>query len=184
MVLSLEYVSIVHILKYRYDYFNDIILEYIYKKNITNEPPFKYRHVSLNINIAYIELSTLSCRDLTGLTRALYVRYNISYLRKIYLKRWDCVTLINLYFGFPVLLETVSMAIMCVSALYYTVYTLDFDGNVSANRLSTYMTLGYIISRCILYLSTFAWMVVCCHKTTQESNKGIYFIHRISRDIH
>jgi hypothetical protein len=71
---------------------------------------------------------------------------------------------------------------MCVSALYYAVYALDFDSDISVNRLSTYMTSGYLITCCILYLSIFVWMTVCCHKTTQEANKGIYFIHKISLD--
>jgi len=186
IVLSVEYVSIVHMLKCRYEYFNGIILEYFNKKNITTEPPSKYKNVSLNINIDYIELPALSGTDLTVPARALHGRHNISYLRTIYLKMYDCVTLINSYFGFPILLETVSMAIMCVSALYYAVYTLDCDGDLSVNRLSTYMTSGYLISVCILCLLIFAWMVVSCHKTTQEANKGIYFIHRIclDRDIH
>jgi len=186
IVLSVEYVSIVHMLKCRYEYFNGILLEYITKKSITTEPPSKYKNVSLSINIDYIELPALSGTDLTGPARALHGRHNISYLRTIYLKMYDCVTLINSYFGFPILLETMSMAIMCVSALYYAVYALEFDSDLSVNRLSTYMTSGYLILCCILYLSIFAWMVVCCHKTTQEANKGIYFIHRIclDRDIH
>jgi hypothetical protein len=186
IVLSVEYVSIVHMLKCWYEYFNCILLEYFNKKCMTTEPPSKYKNVSLSVNIDYIELPALSGRDLTGPTRALHGHHNISYLRMIYLNMYDCVTLINSYFGFPILLETVSMAIMCVSALYYAVYTLDFDGDLSVSRLSTYITSGYLTTCCILYLLIFAWMVVCCHNTTQESNKGIYFIHRISldRDIH
>jgi hypothetical protein len=153
---------------------------------MANEPPFKYKNVSLNVNIDYIELLVLSGRDLTATARALHGRHKISYLRMIYLKIYDSVTLINSYFGFPVLLETLSMAVMCVTALYYAFYALDFDSDISVNRLPTYMASGYLISSSILHLTIFAWMIVCCHKTTQEVNKGIYFIHRISldRDIH
>jgi hypothetical protein len=186
MILSVEYVSIVHMLKCRYEYFNGILLEYFNKNNMTTEPLSKYKNISLNINIEYIELPALSGRDITGTTRALQGRHKISYLRMIYLKIYDSVTLINSYFGFPILLETVSMVIMCVTALYYAFYALDFDSDFSVNRLQTYMTSGYIISCCILYLSVFSWVIVCCHKTTQEANKVIYIIHRLSlnRDIH
>jgi hypothetical protein len=173
-------------LKCRYEYFNGMLLEYFNKKSITTEPPSKYKRISLNISIDYVELPALSGRDLTGPARALHGSHNISNLRMIYFKMYDSVTLINSYFGFPLLLETVSMVIMCVGALHYAFYALHFDGDLSVNRLSTYMTSGYLITHCLLYLSIFAWMIVCCHKTTQEANKGIYFIHRISlgRDIH
>ena len=186
IILSVEYVSIVHMLKCRYEYFNGILLEYFNKKNKTTETPSKYKNLQLSVNIGYIELPALSGRDLTGTARALHGRHTISYLRMIYLKIYDSVTLINSYFGFPILLETVSMVITCVTALYYGVYALDLDSDFSVNRLPTYMTSGYLISLSILHLSVFAWMIVCCHKTTQEANKGIYFIHRISldRDIH
>ena len=186
IILSVEYVSIVHMLKCRYEYFNGILLEYINKKKMATEPPSKYKNLSLGVNIDYIELPAVSGRDLTSTARALHGRHKISYLRMIYLKIYDSVTLINSYFGFPILLETVSMAIMCVSALYYAAYSLDFDSNDSVNRLTKYITSAYLISYSILYMSIFVWMIVCCHKTTQEANKGIYFIHRISldRDIH
>jgi hypothetical protein len=186
IILSVEYVSIVHMLKCRYEYFNGILLEYINKKDMATEPPSKYRNVSLNANIDYIELPALSGRGLTGKKRAIHGSYKISYLRMIYLKMYDSVTLINSYFGFPILLETVSMVITCVTALYYAVYALDFDSDFSVHRLATYTTSGYLISLCILYVSIFAWMIVCCHETTQEANKGIYSIHRISlnRGVH
>ena len=186
MILSVEYVSIVHMLKCRYEYFNGILLEYFNKNNMTTEPLSKYKNISLNINIEYIELPALSGRDITGTTRALQGQHKISYLRTIYLKIYDSVTLINSCFGFPILLETVSMVIMCVTALYYAFYVLDFDSDFSVNRLQTCMISGYLISCCIIYMSVFAWVNVCCHETTQEANKGIYIIHRISlnRDIH
>lgn len=186
IILSVEYVSVVHMLKCRYEYFNGILLEYINKKNMATELPSKYKNLSLNVNIDYIELPALSGRDLMGTARVLYGRHKINYLRVIYLKIYDSVTLINSYFGFPILVETVSMVIMCVSGLYYAAYTLEFDSDDSVNRLTTYITSGYLVSCCILYMSIFVWMIICCHKTTQEANKGIYFIHRISldRDIH
>ena len=186
IILCIEYVSIVHMLKCRYEYFNDILLEYFNKKNMATEPPSKHKNVSLSVNIDYIELPALSGRDLTASARALHGRHKISYLRMIYLHIYDSVTLINSYFGFPILLETVSMAIMCVTALYYAFYILDFVSGFSVDRLQSYMSSGYLISCSILYLSVFSWMIICCHKTTQEANKGIYFIHRISldRDIH
>lgn len=186
VILSVEYVSIVYMLKCRYEYFNGILLEYFNKKNKATEPPSKYKNISLNVNIDYIEIPAVSDTDLTGTARALHGSHKIRYLRMIYLKIYDSVTLINSYFGFPILLETVSMVITCVTALYYAVYALDFDSDFSVNRLPTYMISVYLISLSILCLSIFAWMIVCCHKTTQEANKGIYFIHRISldRDIH
>jgi hypothetical protein len=173
-------------LKCRYEYFNDVLLEYSNKKNMATDPLSKYKNVSLNVNIDYIDLPVLSSRDITGKARALHGHHKISYLRMIYLKIYDSVTLINSYFAFPILLGTVSMAITCVTALYYAFYALDFDSDFSVNRLPMYMTSSYLIWYCILHLSVFAWMIVCCHKTTQEANKGIYFIHRISldRDIH
>jgi hypothetical protein len=173
-------------LKCRYEYFNGILLEYFNKINMANEPPSKYKNVSPNVNIDYIELPALSGRDITGTTRALQGQHKISYLRMIYLNIYDSVTLINSCFGFPILLETVSMVIMCVTALYYAFYVLDFDSDFSVNRLQTCMISGYLISCCIIYMSVFAWVNVCCHETTQEANKGIYIIHRISlnRDIH
>jgi len=186
IIFSVEYVSIVHMLKCRYEYFNGILLEYINKKNMATKPPSKHKYLSLNVNIDYIELPALSGRDITGTARALYGRHRVSYLRVIYLKMYDSVTLINSYFGFPILLETVSMVIMCVTTLYYAAYFLDFDSDISVSKLPTYITSGYLISCCILYMSVFVSMIVCCHKTTQEANKGIYFIHGISldRDIH
>lgn len=186
IILSVEYVSLVHMLKCRYEYFNGILLEYINKKNMATGPPSKYKSLSLGVNIDYIELPALSGGDQTGTARALHGRHKISYLRMIYLKIYDSVTLINSYFGFPILLDTVTMVITCVSALYYAAYTLDFDSDASVNRLTMYVTSGYLIGCSILYMSVFVWMIVCCHKTTQEANKGIYFIHRIylDRDIH
>ena len=186
VILSVEYVSIVHMLKCRYEYFNGILLEYINKKNMATEYPSKYRNISLNANVDYIELPALFDRGLTGTARALHGSHKFSYLRMIYLKMYDSVTLINSYFGFPILLVTVSMVITCVTALYYAVYALDFDSDFSVHRIVTLTSSGYHISLCILNLSIFAWMIVCCHETTQEANKGIYFIHRISlnRDVH
>jgi hypothetical protein len=173
-------------LKCRYEYFNGLILEYFNKKNMATETPFKYENVSLNVNIKYIELPTISGKDLTGTIRSLHGRHIINYLRMIYLKIYGGVTLINSYFGFPILLQTVSMTVMCVTALYYAVYALDFVRDFSVNRVHTYMTSGFLISCSIVYLSVFAWLIVCWHKTTQEANKGIYFIHRIplDRDMH
>jgi hypothetical protein len=186
IALSVEYVSIVYMLKCRYEYFNGIISEYFNKKNMATEPPFKYKNVSLTVNIEYMDMPALSGRDLTGTIRALHGRHKISYLRMIYLKIYNSVTLINSYFGFPILLETASMTVMCVTGLYYGLYVLDFVGDVSGSRIQMYATSVFLISYSIFYLSIFAWMIVCCYKTTQEANKGIYFIHRISldRDVH
>jgi hypothetical protein len=186
IILSVEYVSIVHMLKYRYEYFNDILLKCFKKENVATEPLSKYKNVSLDVNIAYIELPTASSRNLTRTARALNGRHTINDLSMVYLKLYDTAALTNSYFGIPVLLETVSMITMCVTALYYGVYLLDCDSDIYGNIVNRYLLSGYLISCSILCLSLFAWLIVCCHNTIQEANKGIYFIHRISlnRDIH
>jgi hypothetical protein len=186
IALSVEYVSIVHMLKCRYEYFNGILSDYMNEKKMATEPPLKYKNVSLTVNIEYIDMPALSGRDLTGTIRALHGRHKISYLRIIYLKIYDSVTLVNSYFGFPILLETASMTVMCVTALYYGLYILDFVSDFSVSTVQTCVTSGFLISYSIFYLSVFGWLILCCYKTTQEANKGIYLIHRISldRDLH
>jgi hypothetical protein len=62
---------------------------------------------------------------------------------------YDSVTLINSYFGFPLLLETVSMVIMCVGAWHYAFYALYFDGDLSVNRLSTHICLQVTTYRAV-----------------------------------
>ena len=177
IIFIVEYVSIVHMLKSRYEYFNGKLLEYFNKKNMATEPPYRNKNVSLNVNIDYVELPAPSGRNLTGTAWALHGRHSISYLRMIYLKMYDSVILINSYFGFPIFLETVSMTVMCVTGLYYSAYVLDFDSEVP-----NYMTSGYLLLCCIIFILIFTWLIVCCHKTTEEANKGIYLIHRISLD--
>jgi hypothetical protein len=85
IALRVKYVSIVHMLKCRYEYFIGIISEYLNEKTMVTEHPFKYKNVSLTVNIEYIDMPALSGRDLTGTIRALHGRHKISYLRMIYL---------------------------------------------------------------------------------------------------
>lgn len=186
VMLCVQYVSILQMLKCRYEYFNDMILKYFKKESTANEPISKHKNMPLSVNIDYIELPTLCGRKLTRTAMALNGRHEINNLRMIYLNIYDSVTLINSYFGIPVLLELVSMTTMCVTALYYAVYILDCDSGTSGETLRTYMTSCLLILCCILYASLFAWLIICCHNTTQEANRGIYHIHKISldRDIH
>lgn len=113
---------------------------------MATELPSRYKNVSLNVNIDYVELPAPSARNLMDTAWALHGRHSISYLRMIYLKMYDSVILINSYFGFPIFLETVSMTVMCVSGLYYSAYVLDLDSEVL-----TYMTSVYLIWCCIMY---------------------------------
>jgi hypothetical protein len=173
-------------LKYRYGYFNGILATYFKTENVTVvSTPHMSQNTPVTLNGDCIEVCTLTSGKHKLITKSLNECNRIQDLRLVYLELYDAVMLINSHFGIPVLLEIVSMMIMCVTALYYGFYSLDMGTDSSGNSLQTYVVSGFLISWSILYLILFACLIVCCHDTGRESNKGVYHIQRLTvqRDI-
>jgi hypothetical protein len=62
-----------------------------------------------------------------------------------------------------------------VSALYTGVYFLRTgDGDVMTGIVAC-----YIILFGVQFLTAFAWLVICCHTTSAEANRGVVSIQRI-----
>jgi hypothetical protein len=178
VVLCIEYVKLVRMLKYRYEYFNNILAEYFKTQNVT----LVSTHISLNkqvsVNNEYVEVCALSSGRHT-LARPLYECRKVQELRMVYLELYDAAMLINSRFGIPILLDILSMTTECVTALYYGFYILNINTDSYDNDLQTYVTSGFLICWSILYMTSFTYLIVCCHNTRIESNKGVYHIQRL-----
>lgn len=171
-------------LKYRYEYFNDILATYLKTENVAGLTKNILQNTTFNLDDDYIQVKTLSSRKHTLITRSLDERDRIRELRLVYIELYDAVMLINSRSGIALLSVTVSMVTMCVSALYYGFYILNISTDSNGSNLQIYVTSCFLISWSILYLSLFTWMIARCHETSRESEKGFYHIQRLMAHRH
>jgi hypothetical protein len=102
--------------------------------------------------------------------------YKIRMLRYVYIQLFDCVGLLNSYFGIPILFAILTVMLTSVSALYGGVYFLQIgDGDVNLAILASFMILLGV-----QFLISFAWLVTCCHATSAEAGRGAVSVQRIT----
>jgi hypothetical protein len=123
----------------------------------------------------YKELPLYSITRSVSLS-ALSESYKIGLLRLVYVELYECVMLLNSYFGIPILFEILLVMVTSVSALYAGFYFARLhDGDVKSCILGY-----YLIFFGILFLITFAWLIICCHAVSDEVNKSVIYIQKIA----
>lgn len=167
IVMVFQYVTLVRMVSQRYKYINNRIKEYSETESTVRTSLRTYCN-STSVNTFCNE----KC-DLPNLTSP-HVKSEvcgIPVLRLAYIDLYDTVTLVNSYFGIPVLLLIISLVVVCVTAFYFVLYSF---GNSSDKHLKTCMLVFWILWYAVL----FAWLIVSCDRTMQEANKGMVYIQR------
>lgn len=176
IVMVLQYVTLVRMLAHRYKYMNDRIMEYSEIEDtagaISHKTHNRYSHVNIFCN--------RNCSS-SILIRP-YIKsetYGIHALRLAYIELYDIVTLINSYFGIQILLQIISLVIVCVTAFYYGLYIFG-SVNTHIADFTLYFKPCLLIFWTSLYAILFAWLIVCGHQTMREGNRGVICIQRIT----
>ncbi|KAJ4448916.1 hypothetical protein ANN_00308 [Periplaneta americana] len=159
-ILTLQFTTLVRALHRRYQHFNEEILRYFKLKSSDNLP-------------RYLEIS-----EVTFINRNKYLTtgaeidevHKLRSIRLMHFELYDCVVLVNEYYGLPILLFILSSTISCVNCLYYVLYFI---------RLNDIVLIFFGIILCTLYVMVFVLITTSCHQTAQEANKTAMYVQRI-----
>jgi hypothetical protein len=173
--ISLLYTYFIRILKCRYKYIIEDLEEHFKVKDTAVTADFKAQNRSYLFNVfSYKDFPLYS----TTRSNSLSVpseSYKIHTLRYVYIQLYDSVALLNSYFGIPVLFEILTVIVSSVCALYCGPYFLRAgDGDIKTGIIASYM-----IFYGVQFLIAFGWLVICCHTTSAEANRGVVSIQRI-----
>jgi hypothetical protein len=176
IVIVIEYVTLVRMLRHRYKYINDKILEYSEIEDSGEIKPRVCPNHSAIVNVSFNRNYILPT-----LTRVAKKRETcgVHTLRLAYINLYDTVTLINSQFGVQLLLQMFTLMMVCVTSYYYGLYIFD---NLYAHigEASRYVKPCLLIICTSLYGTLFAWMIVCCHEAMQEAKRGLICVQRVT----
>jgi hypothetical protein len=176
LLITVLYADLTRILKCRYKY----IIEYLEEYFKVEGAPVSTDCVGFSRN--YLP-NMFYCKDFpifrTTQPSSLSVSselYKIRMLRYVYIQLFDCVGLLNSYFGIPILFSVLTVMLTSVCALYGGVYFLRTgDGDIEFGILACFMILLGV-----QFLISFVWLVTCCHATSAEADRGAVSIQRIT----
>ncbi|KAJ4448914.1 hypothetical protein ANN_00306 [Periplaneta americana] len=159
-LLTLQFTTLVRALQQRYQHFNEEILRYFKLKSSDNLP-------------RYLENS-----EVTFINRNKYLTtgaeidevHKLRSIRLMHFELYDCVVLINDYYGLPILLFIISSTISCVACLYYAVHFIGLN-YIFFIFPGIFFTTSYV--------TIFVLITTCCHQTAQEANKTAMYVQRI-----
>lgn len=176
IVMVLQYVTLVRMLELRYKYMNNRIMEYSENEDsaaaMVHNTHNHYSHVNILCDKTYCS-STLAYPHAKSETHRIYT------LRQAYIELYDTVNIINSHFGIQILSEIISLVIVCVAAFYYGLYIFG-NANTDTGDFTLYFKACLLTFWTFIYAILFAWLIVCCHHTTQEGNRGPICIQRIT----
>lgn len=176
IVVVLQYITLVRMLLHRYKFMIEKITKYsetedsariIYGKTHS-------RNSSVNIFCGNNFMASTDVRPYVNIEN-----YGIHTLRLSYIRLYETVALINSYFGIQILLQIISLVIVCVTAFYYGLY-IFCSINTDIADFTLYFKPCLLIFWTFLYATLFAWLIVCCHQTELEGHRGIICIQIIT----
>ncbi|KDR19115.1 hypothetical protein L798_06997 [Zootermopsis nevadensis] len=176
ILITIVYADLIRTLKLRYKYMIDDLEEYFRVKDNAVIVNFRDQHVTFSSGIIRCKQHPLFSITRRNVSSDLREIRKIHTLRFIYIELYDSIMLLNSYFGIPILFEMLSVMLTCVTAMYVGSYCLSVGHNFFKTRILGY----YLMSFGILFLSTFAWLNICCHALIEEANRGIISIQRIT----
>jgi hypothetical protein len=163
-------------LKCRYKYIVEDLEEYFEVKRAILTTNFKAQNRNSSSNTLFYKQSPLALISPSELLSEFNESYKIRKLRFVYIQLYDCVALLNSYFGIPILFEILLVMVTSVSALYGGYHYLRVGDSDFKMRILGY----YLISFGILFLAKFVWLIICCHDVTEEANRCVISIQRIN----
>jgi hypothetical protein len=177
--ITLLFADLTRALKCRYKYIIDDLEEHFRVKDTVISISSETSSRSYLSNMPYSKNRTFSWTTRPVSLNVMSDSYRIRVLRNVYVQLYDCVALLNSYFGIPVLFVILTVMVTGVSALYSGVYFLrSGDDDIGTDILAC-----FLILLGVLFLTTFAWLVTCCHATSAEADRGAVSIHRITACI-
>jgi hypothetical protein len=176
ILMTILYTDLIRTLKFRYKNIIEDLEEYFKVKGIAMSTNFKANYRTSSSKIFYYKELPFFSITRRNLLSELSETQKIRTLRFVYIELYDSVMLLNSYFGIPILFEIMLVMVTSVSALYGGFYFLRIGNNYFKTRILGY----YLIFFGILFLTTFAWLIICCHAVTEEAHRGVISIQRIT----
>jgi hypothetical protein len=174
-LMIITFADLARTLKCRYKYIVEDLEEYFEVKRAILRTNFKAQNRTSSSNTLFYKQGPLALVP-SDLLSEFNESYKIRKLRFVYIQLYDCVALLNSYFGIPILFEILLVMVTSVSALYGGFYFLRVGNSDFKMNILGY----YLISFGILFLAKFVWLIICCHDVTEEANRGVISIQRIN----
>jgi hypothetical protein len=177
VVTLLLYINMVRIVRHRYKKIFESLENHVEGNDIS---AVKCTNHFLELHRGCCELQNIRRPSLQLLSNR---SNHVQTLRLLYIEMYDTVQLIASHFGAPVLIQTLSVMMMCVLMLYSAFYFI-YSADANSHGVKTYVIFCYLIFWAVIYITPFIWLVISCDQTAHEANRGVIYIQRVKASPH